>query len=59
MKVETSDRQLPKRPANLVGNDSGTIVKFLADNPNPISAERVVKSVLSDFLPCIILQKET
>ena len=35
-----SDRQPPKLPANRVGNDSGTVVKFLAVNPNPISAER-------------------
>ena len=59
MKIETSDTQPPKLPANRVGSDSGTIVKFLAVYPKPIFAERVVKSVSSDFLQGLILQKET
>ena len=44
MKVELSDRRPLKLSANRVGNDSGTIVKFLPVNLNPISAEREVKT---------------
>ena len=54
MKVESSDRRPPKLPANQVGNDSGTTVV----NPNPISAECVVKSLSTDCLSCLILRKE-
>ena len=49
MKVESSDRIPPKLPANRVGNNSGTTVKSMAVNQNPISAVCVVKSLSTDF----------